>query len=798
MSTQTQHSASTQSTARSGLTALPTYTIALAGNPNAGKSTLFNAMTGARAHVGNYPGITVEKKVGQFRTDEALLNLVDLPGTYSLTAYSAEELVARDFLVDERPQAVVDVLNAGSLERNLYLAVQLLELGIPVVLGLNMMDEAHKMGMKVDSKRLSKVLDCPVVELVARRGTGVNELAAAAAKLAAERQGRWKPVDISYGPDLDPALTEMTTRIMAKSFLANRYPARWVALKYLESDDQIREQGRVADPELATWLEGRSDQVAAHLRATLGTYPEAIIADFRYGFIASVLKGGVVTRDDLHGRLETSDKLDMFLTHKLLGPILMLAVLFLVYQITFSLGKFPMEWLQALFAWCGETVKAAMPDGLLRSLLVDGVIAGVGGVMGFLPLVVLIFLMIAFLEDSGYMARIAYMLDRVFRLFGLHGCSVMPFIISGGIGGGCAVPGVMASRTLRSPKERIATILTAPFMTCGAKLPVFILLAGVFFPDNQALTLFSMTLLGWVMALGVSWILRATVVRGESTPFVMELPPYRLPTMRGLLIHTWERSWQYIKKAGSVILAVSVIVWAAMTFPGLPEDREAAFEAQKTALTEKIEALEAAEAPAAGAEAGRQAPEAVQTADASAAPAAGEKPEETAAPEAAEAGEKAEAAATPLDDLKAQLEEIEKKQSAEALASSVAGRLGTLLEPVSKLAGFDWRMNIALVGGFAAKEVIISTLGTAYSLGEVEAEEAAPLAEMLTTEGMSLAAGLALMVFILLYSPCFPTVVAIGKETGSYKWAAFAMVFNTVLAFALAVAVFQIGMRIFH
>jgi len=796
VSTQTQHSASTQSTARSGLTALPTYTIALAGNPNAGKSTLFNAMTGARAHVGNYPGITVEKKVGQFRTDEALLNLVDLPGTYSLTAYSAEELVARDFLVDERPQAVVDVLNAGSLERNLYLAVQLLELGIPVVLGLNMMDEAHKMGMKVDSKRLSKVLDCPVVELVARKGSGVGELAAAAAKLAAERQGRWKPVDISYGPDLDPALTEMTTRIMAKSFLANRYPARWVALKYLESDDQIREQGRAADPELAAWLEGRSDEVAAHLRATLGTYPEAIIADFRYGFIASVLKGGVVTRDDLHGRLEASDKLDMLLTHKLLGPIFMLAVLFLVYQITFTLGEYPMTWLQDLFAWCGDMLKEAMPDGLLRSLLVDGVIAGVGGVMGFLPLVMLIFLMIAFLEDSGYMARIAYMLDRVFRLFGLHGCSVMPFIISGGIGGGCAVPGVMASRTLRSPKERIATILTAPFMTCGAKLPVFILLAGVFFPENQALTLFGMTLLGWVMALGVSWILRATVVRGESTPFVMELPPYRLPTLRGLLIHTWERSWQYIKKAGSVILAVSVIVWAAMTFPGLPEDREAAYEAQKTALTEQIEALEAAEAPTAGAEAGKEAPEAVQTADASAAPAAEDKAE-AAASEAPESGEKAEAA-TPLDDLKAQLEEIEKKQSAEALASSVAGRLGTLLEPVSKLAGFDWRMNIALVGGFAAKEVIISTLGTAYSLGEVEAEEATPLADMLTSEGMSLAAGLALMVFILLYSPCFPTVVAIGKETGSYKWAAFAMVFNTVLAFALAVAVFQIGIRIFH
>lgn len=751
--------------ARSGKAAkdvLPSFTVALAGNPNSGKSTLFNALTGARTHVGNYPGITVEKKTGQVRTEDAILEMVDLPGTYSLTAYSAEELVARDFLVDERPQAVVDVVNAGALERNLYLAVQLLELGCPVVLGLNMMDEARKMGLAVDTKRLGKLLNCPVVELVARVGMGVNDLARAAAKLAAERQGGWKPTEISYGPDLDPALAEMTTRIMAKSLLTTRYPARWVALKYLEGDDQIKEQGRALDPELSAWLETMAQSVADHLRATLGTYPEAVVADYRYGFIASLLKNGVVTRDHLGDRIAVSDKVDQVLTHKLLGPVIMLGVLYLVYQVTFTLGKFPMEWLQDLFTWSGKAVEATLPDGLLRSLLVDGIIAGVGGVMGFVPLVMLIFLLIAFLEDSGYMARIAYMLDRVFRIFGLHGCSVMPFIISGGIAGGCAVPGVMASRTLRSPKERIATILTAPFMTCGAKLPVLILLTSVFFPEKQAQALFAMTLLGWVMALGVSWLMRATVVRGESTPFVMELPPYRLPTWRGLAIHTWERTWQYMKKAGSMILAVSIVVWAAMTFPGLSEERETAFEAQKAEITKKIEALE----PAA-------------SADGSA------KAEAPAGDETMEA-------------LKAKLEGIEKTQAAETLASSLAGRLGTSLEPVSRWAGFDWRTNIALVGGFAAKEVIISTLGTAYSLGKVDKENSEPLAQMLSSEGMTVWAGIALMVFILLYSPCFPTVVAIGKETGSWKWSVFSMTFNTVLAFVLAVGVFQAGSILFH
>ena len=717
-------------------------TIALAGNPNAGKSTLFNALTGGRAHVGNYPGITVEKKTGHVHVGDVLLEIVDLPGTYSLTAYSAEELVARDFLVEERPAAVVNVLNAGSLERNLYLAVQLLELGIPMVLGLNMMDEARRMGLSIDVKRLAQAFHCPVVELVARSSAGVDELIRETAALAAKRQGRWEPVDISYGPDLDPVLAEMTGRIAAASLLTGRYPARFVALKYLEGDDQIKALGRASNPELSGWLETRARQAAEHLRATLGTYPEAVVADYRYGFIASILKGGVVARSSLGSRIHVSDHIDRVLTHRLLGPAIMLGILYLVYLMAFSLGKYPMEWLQAGFDWLGKGIGASLPAGLLRSLLVDGIIAGVGGVLGFVPLIMIIFALIAFLEDSGYMARVAYMLDRVFRVFGLHGASVMPFIISGGIAGGCAVPGVLASRTLRSPKERLATILTLPLMTCGAKMPVFIMLTAAFLPKYQAQAMFGLTLLGWIAALGVAWLLRRTIVRGASTPFVMELPPYRLPTWRGIVIHTWERTWQYAKKAGTFILAVSILIWAAMTFPGLSKEKEEAFDAQKAAIT---------------AAAGR---ETVQA-------------------------------------LNAQLEELGRTRASLALTSSAAGRLGNLFEPVSRLAGFDWRANIALIGGIAAKEVILSTMGTAYSLGRVDQEHSAPLAKRLAASPeWSVAAGIALMVFILFYSPCFPTLAVIGKEV-SWKWSAFSAVFNTALAFGLAVAVYQVGTRFF-
>ncbi len=717
--------------------------IALAGNPNAGKTTLFNAITGARQHVGNYPGITVEKKEGFARVDGIDFHVLDLPGTYSLTAYTQEELVARDALVDERPGVVVGVLNASALERNLYLAVQILEMGLPLTLALNMMDEARKQGLTVDAERLGGLLGCPVVETVARTGEGVGRLLRAAAGHARATGGVREPLAISYGPDLDPVLAQMTARIQADGLLAGRYPARWLALKYLESDEQVLAAGRAAGP-LAAELEAMAGRVADHCQRTLRTSPEAIIADYRYGFITSVLRQGVLTRPDEPSRVDVSDMLDRVLTHRVAGPLGMLGVLLAVYWATFALGEVPMGWVETLFGLLAQAADAALPDGLFKSLLVSGVIDGVGGVMGFVPLIMLMFLFIAFLEDSGYMARIAYMLDRVFRIFGLHGCSVMPFIVSGGIAGGCAVPGVMAARTLRSPREKLATLLTAPFMTCGAKLPIFLLLTGVFFPGAEATALFLITLGAWAAALLVARLLRSTVIKGPSTPFVMELPPYRLPTLRGMLIHTWERTWQYIKKAGTVILAISILLWAAMTFPQLPAERAAMYAAER-------EAIQAAAADPAQDEATRQT-------------------------------------------LAERLALADNIQREAALRHSLAGRLGAALEAVTAPAGFDWRTNIALVGGFAAKEVIVSTLGTAYSLGETDPEDAKPLADRLRDAPQwSRLHAVALIVFIMLYAPCFVTVVAIRSESGSWKWAAFAVVFNTALAYALAVAVFQGG-----
>jgi ferrous iron transport protein B len=686
----------------------------------------------------------VEKKEGFTRVEDRDFYIVDLPGTYSLTAYSQEELVARNYLVEEVPHAVVNVVNAGALERNLYLTVQFLEMGIPLVLALNMIDEAEKQGLTIDHRLLSNMLGVPVVPTVARTGRGGKELMRQTAEHALARQDQpWTPLSISYGPDLDPVLDEMEAMIREADFLTDRYPPRWLALKYLEHDEEILILGRKAG-KLSEALEEKVAHVSEHCQATLNTYPEAIIADYRYGFIASVMRKGVVTRSDLHDRIAMSDRLDRVLTHRLAGPLIMVAVLFAVYQVTFVLGEYPMGWLEALFGWMGRTVDALLPDGLLQSLLVSGIIDGVGGVLSFVPLIMIIFLLIAFLEDSGYMARIAYMLDRVFRIFGLHGCSVMPFIVSGGIGGGCAVPGVLASRTLRSRKEKLATLLTAPFMTCGAKLPVFILLVGVFFPSNEALALFLITLFAWAMALVVAKVLRSTVIRGPSTPFVMELPPYRLPTLRGVLIHTWERTWQYIRKAGTVILAISIILWAAMTFPQPPEDVTRAFESTRQDMVQQLE-----QSRAAG--------------------------EDTAMQE----------------DMLAYADD---RQAAATLGHTVAGRVGTALEPVSQYAGFDWRTNIALVGGFAAKEVIVSTLGTAYSLGEVDPEETSSLKDRLRNDpDWSRATGVSMIIFVLLYAPCFVTVAAIRQEAGGWGWALFSMGFNTAFAFGLAVVAYQAG-----
>ena len=571
--------------------ALKEVRIALAGNPNCGKTTAFNEYTGTHQHVGNYPGVTVDKKEGYVSIDGVEVLMVDLPGTYSLTAYSQEEIVTRAVLApekaEEKPMAVVDLVDTSALERNLFLTVQIMEMGLPVVLACNMMDEARKAGIQVNTKELGKQLGIPVVATVARSGEGLKDALREA--VAFGRRGS-APLNISYGPDLDPVLTKMERLLAEKGLLTDRYPARWIALKVLENDSEILRQVERM-PDVAAQLRADRETVADHLRDTLQTSPEAIIADYRYGFIRGVLRSGAVRRESAKDRLELSDKLDKVLTNTLFGPLIMLGVLYAMFQLTFVIGAYPQGWVEDGFGWLGETVSALMPDGFLKSLIVSGVIDGLGGVMSFVPLIIIMFTLVAILEDFGYMARMAYMLDRVFRAFGLHGASVMPFIIAGGIAGGCAIPGVMATRTLRSPKEKLATLLTLPYMACGAKLPVFLLLVGVFFPENPARTMFLLTLAGWAAALLMARLMRSTIIRGESTPFVMELPPYRVPTLRSVVTHCWERTWMYLKKAGTVLVAVSILIWASMTFPTLDPEQAAPLETQIAALQEKVDAL---------------------------------------------------------------------------------------------------------------------------------------------------------------------------------------------------------------
>lgn len=724
---------------------MKTCHIAFAGNPNAGKTTLFNNVTGSRQHVGNYPGITVERKEGSLLFQDTQLNILDLPGCYSLTAYTQEELVSRQVLVDERPELVVNVVDATKLERHLYLTVQFLELGIPVMLALNMMDDVRNKGMKIDLDRLSERLGCPAIGTVARTGEGKQQLLEQMASHAAVKTDKWSPLQISYGPDIDPVLKKMETLIAKEQFLTDRYPARWVAIKYLESDEHIQEQGKV-NQSVSTKLDSIVDNLREHCNKTLNSFPEAIIADYRYGFIHSLLRQGVISYPEQVDRLDITDSMDRVLTHKVLGPCLMMALLYLMFQITFTLGDYPLQLLEMFFSWLGDTVGRALPDGHLQSLIVSGVIDGVGGVLSFVPLIMIMFVLIAFLEDSGYMARVAYMMDKVFRTFGLHGSSVMPFIISGGIAGGCAVPGVMAARTLRSPREKLATILTAPFMPCGAKIPVFLLLIGAFFSEHRPLIMFAITLTAWIMALLVARLLRSTLIRGESTPFVMELPPYRWPTLQGITIHTWERTWEYIKKAGTVILAISILLWLAMTFPGLTQEQQQTFDLQRQPLQIALQ----------------------QTTD--------------------------------IDQaiqLKLQLRELNQQQSMTALRQSAAGRLGIMLEPISQWAGFNWRTNIALIGGVAAKEVIVSTLGTAYSLGDVDDEETSSLVQRIANDkDWNQVSALSAILFVLLYAPCFVTIVVMAREA-SWQWACFALFFNTSIAFMLATFVYQIGIRLY-
>ena len=780
-------------------------TIALSGNPNCGKTTLFNAITGARQHIANYPGVTVEKKYGKIHYKGREIEVVDLPGTYSFTAYSLEEVVARDFLVNERPDVVVDIVDASNLDRNLYLTVQFRELGVPLIIALNMVDVASTRGIVVDHQALATLLGVPVVPTVARSNKGIHDVLNEAIEVAGEGN-EWRPEDLSYGRDIDQSLEEIEEVIRRSRVHENKYPTRWLALKCLEEDSQILEL-MAKEQEISGDIDALCKKTYKHFMDTLEEEPEAIIADHRYGYITGITKKAVKRRID--ARLNLSDKIDQVLTSRMIGPIIMMAILYGIYEFTFWGSDVPVSWVGSLFGWLRGMVSSVIPEGILQSLIVSGIIDGVGGVLGFVPLIMFLFFAIAIMEDSGYMARVAYMLDRVLRWFGLHGNSVMALLVSGGISGGCAVPGVMATRTLRDPKERIATLLVVPFMNCGAKLPVFGMLIAAFFSQSEARMMFIFTLISWSFALFAAKIIRSTVLRGPKTPFVMELPPYRFPTLKGLLIHTWERTWQYIRKAGTVILGMSVILWAMMTFPGLSEDQIQHYQDQRMKLksaflnsSESKGLIEGEEDLAALDDLltaykkdMEQDPERKKAPDdhpfshvAQEVIAIGERPNE-----AGKDRSRVRNVAAAYVELRNGMDEIDLEEQQASLKGTLAGRIGQALAAITGPIGFDYRVNIALVGGFAAKEIVVSTLGTAYSLGEVDPEQTGTLSDRLRKDpDWNPLKAFTLILFTMLYVPCFVTVICIKKES-SWKWACFSIAFNLILAYLVSLSVYQVG-----
>ncbi len=692
--------------------------MALAGNPNSGKTTVFNALTGARQHVGNYPGVTVERKEGIMENQGHEARVIDLPGTYSLSAYSPDERVARRVLIEEKPDVVVHIVDAGNLERNLYLSVQLIAMRVPLVLAFNMMDEVQKKGMDIDLDQLSKLLGVPIVPTVGFRGQGIEELKDKAIEMAQKRE--CPRVDIHFGGDLDRAVA-MIFEAVEHSNLAARYDARWVSIKLLEEDAEVMEWARRAGDMEAL---DRAARARDWIRGIFNEEPEILLADARYGWVhgavAETVKLAAVDRRTL------TDQVDTVLANRVLGLPIFLFLMWLTFEVTFRLGDPLAGLVERVFSWSGARSSALMPGGMLESLLVDGVIAGVGGVLVFLPNIMLLFIMVSLMEDSGYMARAAFIVDRVMHLVGLHGKSFIPLFI----GFGCNVPAIMGARILENQRDRITTIMVAPFISCSARLPVYVLLASAFFsPRYAGRVIFSMYILGILVAMVMAKILRTYVVKGEPTPFVMELPPYRMPTAKSVLMHMWSRAWMYVKKAGTIILSFSIIIWALSNFP-----REVAFSPELDRAIQDSGSVE---------------------------------------------------------DLPRELEfEVHK----ERLEKSFAGRIGHLIAPALEPIGLgNWKVGISLFAGFVAKEIVVSTMGTLYSLGEAD-QESPDLREAIKTDPFySPLRAYALMVFILLYLPCLATVVVAYRELRSWRWAALMVMMTTGVAYIVSGTVWWIG-----
>lgn len=685
--------------------------VALVGNPNCGKTSLFNFASGAHERVGNYSGVTVDAKEGKARYFGYEFNLVDLPGTYSLSAYSPEELYVRKQIVEKTPDVVINVIDTSNLERNLYLTTQLIDMHLRMVCALNMFDETERRGDHVDYDKLGELFGVPMVPTVFTNGRGVEELFKVVIDMyegQENSQRNYRHIHINHGHELEHGIKEMQEHLKQEDNLRQRYSTRYLAIKLLEHDKDV--EAYIATFPDAKEIIAHRDQAEQRVKEETGEDSETAIMDAKYGFIHGALKeAGYETGHD-KDTYRTTHVIDRFITNRYLGFPIFLLLLFVMFSVTFYIGQYPMDWIEAGVAWLGEIISTTMPDGPLKAMLVDGVIGGVGSVIVFLPQILILYFFISYMEDSGYMARAAFIMDKLMHKMGLHGKSFIPLVM----GFGCNVPAVMATRTIESRRSRLITMLVLPLMSCSARLPIYIMITGTFFAAHyRSLVMLSLYAVGILLAVVVSRVLSLFVIKGEDTPFVMELPPYRFPTWKAIGRHTWEKGKQYLKKMGGIILVASIIVWALGYFP----------HDESLSMREQQE-------------------------------------------------------------------------------QSYIGRIGKTIEPVFRAQGFDWKLDVGLVAGIGAKEVVASTMGVLYanndSFGDDEAYNNEggkydTLLAQMTADGITPLAAYCFLLFVVIYFPCMATIAAIKGETGSWRWAAFSAVYTTVLAWIVSAVVYQVG-----
>lgn len=712
-----------------------TINVALVGNPNCGKTSLFNIASGAHEHVGNYSGVTVDAKEGFFEFQGYQFRLVDLPGTYSLSAYSPEELYVRKHIIEETPDVIINVIDAGNLERNLYLTTQLIDMNVRMVIALNMYDMLEHSGNILDYKKLGELLGVPIVPTISRNGKGIDTLFHVIIGLyeGADFMGQKKEIQnevmrayrewhdsyvpdhkygshaeeehvtqgksfirhihINHGPELERSIDAIKKEIGKTESIRHKYSTRFLAIKLLENDKEIEQNVITLLPNCAEILAVKEKEIA-RLKLSINEDSEQAIADAKYGFITGALKETYVEKNQ-HTEMFTRI-VDSIVTHRVWGFPIFFIFLYLMFECTFTFGAYPQAWIEWLVAGLGSIVETQMPAGPLKDLIVDGIIGGVGGVIVFLPNILLLYLFISFMEDSGYMARAAFIMDKIMHKMGLHGKSFIPLIM----GFGCNVPAIMASRIIESRKSRLVTMLITPFISCSARLPIYLVMIGALFPHNASLVLFSIYTIGILLAVLMARVLSLFIVKGDDTPFVMELPPYRMPTAKSVFRHTWEKGAQYLKKMGGIIMIASIIIWFLGYYPN-----HSAYD-------------------------------------------------------------------TP----------------AEQQENSYIGQIGKAIEPAIEPLGFNWKMGIGILSGVGAKELVVSTLGVLYTnesdVDNVDLSNRIPITPLVA---------FGYMLFILIYFPCIATIAAIKQESGSWKWAAFAAFYTTALAWIISFAVYQIG-----